>query len=184
VVKKAPVAAPPSAAGPSTPTAGDREVFLTLSSVLTGFSPLELRGTGNAEPLLDFLWTLLGPDICGELLTSAAAALAPIDEAERERAIRATLWTSPKLGPVVQALVRLWYTGKWNPLPAQWQETYRWDHPDPHASAVNLSPQAYIESLVFAAIDAHPPGAKPGGHGSWAYPPAAAPAAIPLAVTT
>jgi hypothetical protein len=184
VAKKAPVAATPSAAGPSSPSVGDREVFLTLSSALTGFSPIELQGTGNPEPLLDFLWKIIGPEICTELLTVAAAALANSDESERDQAIHTTLWTSPKLGPIVQALVRLWYTGKWNPLPAQWQETYRWDHPDPNAGAITVSPQAYVESLVFAAIGAHPPGAKPTGHGSWAFPPIVTTAAIPVTVTT
>jgi len=177
----------PGAASPlpdRAPGAVDRDVFLRLSSALTGFSPIELQGTGNSGPFLDHLWRIVGPEICGEILTAAAGALANMDDSTREQAIRATLWTSPKLGPVVQALVRLWYTGKWNPLPAQWQETYRWDHPDPNPGAVTLSPQAYVESLVFTAIGAHPPGAKPTGHGSWAFPPALAPAALHHVVTT
>ena len=97
-----PVAATPSAAGPSSPSVGNRDVFLSLSSALTGFSPTELQGTGNAEPLLDFLWSLLGGEICGELLTIAAAALVHVDESERDQAIRTTLWMSPKHGPIVQ----------------------------------------------------------------------------------
>jgi hypothetical protein len=165
---------------PAQPTAAERETFVALSSALTGFAPIELEGTGNIAGHLALLWTVIGPDICRKLLTTARMALAQDDEQARTQAIETTIWNAPDIGPVAQALVRLWYTGKWNPLPAEWQETYRWDHPDPHAAAVNASPQGYVEALVWTAIGAHPPGAKPTGHGSWSYPPPAAPAGVRL----
>jgi len=174
----------PAPAPAPAPTAADRGAFVALSSALTGFTPIELEGTGNIDTHLTQLWTIIGPEICRELFASARLALAQDDAADREAAIKATIWASPKLGPVVQSLVRLWYYGKWNPLSAQWQETYRWDRPDPNASPVTVTPQAYVEGLVWTAIGAHPPGAKPPGHGSWAYPPALAPTVVPIKVTS
>ncbi|NNH33825.1 hypothetical protein C9413_32005, partial [Rhizobium sp. SEMIA 4085] len=34
-----------------------------------------------------------------------------------------------------------------------------------------VSPDAYIEGLLWKAIGAHPAGAKGPGFGSWAFPP-------------
>jgi hypothetical protein len=163
-------------------TKADRATFLALSSELTGFAPIDLEGTGNVDAHLQWIENIVGADLCAALLKAARAAVAHTDAAAREQAIRTTLWNSAEFGPVIQNLVRLWYTGKWNPLPAQWQETYRWDHPDPTpASGVTTTPQAYTESLVWTAIGAHPPAAKPPGFGSWSELPAAAPGRVRLA---
>jgi hypothetical protein len=164
------------------PAPRDRASFVALSSALTGFAPIDLEGTGNIDTHLAFVWNVIGPAICTELLKAAQVALSHADETDRHQAITTTIWNSPRIGPVAQALVLLWYTGKWNPLSAQWQETYRWEQPDPHTSAVTVSANAYVESLVWAAVGAHPPGAKPGGHGSWSYPPPAAPSGAPIAL--
>jgi hypothetical protein len=34
-----------------------------------------------------------------------------------------------------------------------------------------VSGQAYIQGLIWDAAEAHPPGAKQPGYGSWAIPP-------------
>ena len=34
-----------------------------------------------------------------------------------------------------------------------------------------VSPEAYVQGLVWQAIDAHPRSAKPPGFGTWAFPP-------------
>lgn len=149
----------------------DRDTFLQFSAVLTGYTATDLEGTGLVSPFLDALNNILGADIAGELLQAASTALGSADQ---DAAIQ-ELWHSPKLGPVVQNLIRLWYVGSWTPLPAQWQYTYTPNRPDPHGSAYWPVPQqGFMEGLMWRTIHAHPPGAKPGGFASWTEIPATA----------
>jgi len=154
-------------------SAPDLATFLAFSSVLTGFSEIELEGTGVAPLHLAALVQKVGAAITSQVLDGARQALAQTDPAT---AIQNGLWKSPKLGPVVQNLVALWYVGSWTPMPRQWQEQNRWDQPDLNTSAEWISPPLpYEEALVWRAIFAHPPGAKPTGFASWVEAPEGAP---------
>jgi hypothetical protein len=151
------------------PAPADLATFLSLSAVLTGFSELDLQGTGVVAIQFNAVQSKIGPAIMQDLLAAARTALAAADPAS---AISASMWADPKVGPVVKNIVTLWYIGSWTPMPYQWQETYNWSAPDFSQGAEWISPpQPYEESLVWRAIYAHPPGAKPTGFGSWTEPP-------------
>ena len=58
----------------------------------------------------------------------------------------------------------VWYSGQWQPaLVVEESKSLQ--------TARNISPEAYIQGLVWAAANTHPPGAKQPGYGSWALPP-------------
>jgi len=131
----------------------DQAAFLSLSVALTGFSEVELLGTGvaklyhghleqeAAEPLHALL------DVWGQLPPGDAAAL--------ERRIM----RNPDLAPFAQALILLWYTATWTFVPDK-------------SVAFGI---AFPEALVWKLGDLHPTAAKPPGFASWANPPVAAP---------
>jgi hypothetical protein len=164
---------PKTPAAPGGPTPADLATFVAFSAVLTGFSRIELEETGVASLHLNALLQKVGAEITQEVLAGAKQAL---EQADPVAAIQSGIWKSPKLGPVVQNLVALWYIGSWQPLPKQWLEQYRWDQPDLSTGPEWISPpQPYEEALVWRAIYAHPPGAKPTGFASWADVPVDAP---------
>jgi hypothetical protein len=159
----------------------DQAVFLALSALLTGFQEIELQGTGLVAMHLKTLILKVGEKTTQELLEGARQALGESDPAS---AIRNGLWKSPKLGPVIQNLIPLWYVGSWSPMPRQWQEQYYWDHPDLNTSPEWVSaPQSYEEALVWRVIFAHPPGTRPTGFGSWSDAPPGAPRQIAIKAT-
>jgi Membrane bound FAD containing D-sorbitol dehydrogenase len=131
----------------------DHAAFLSLSAALTGFSEVELLGTGVAKIYHDHLeqnavaqlHALL--DIWGQLTPGDAAAL--------ERRIM----RDQDLAPFAQAIILLWYTATWTFVPAQ-------------SVAFGV---AFPEALVWKLGDLHPTASKPPGFGSWADPPVAAP---------
>ena len=55
----------------------------------------------------------------------------------------------------------MWYMGQWAPSVNQATNL---------AQARNISPNAYVQGLVWNLADTHPPGAKQPGFGSWAKP--------------
>lgn len=56
-----------------------------------------------------------------------------------------------RLGPVARNIIKMWYTGSLDGNP--------------------VSGEAYVEGLVWRALDAHPMGARPQGYGTWSQPP-------------
>jgi hypothetical protein len=146
------------------------ETFLALSTTVTGFSPYELRGTGQAESYLETLDRLVGKQIVNEALAAFAdvAREAGTESAALARGLRRHVFSDEKLGPVVRRLVKLWYVGTWYELPHNWQESYGENNLD---RTFVVSASSYTEGLLWPAIGANPPGAKPPGYGSWANPP-------------
>ncbi|MGA2075110.1 MAG: hypothetical protein ABSH52_16590 [Terriglobia bacterium] len=139
--------------------------FLGLSTALTGFDGLELRGTGVAGEYLRALDDSLPGGIVDELL----AAYTKLPEgAEREAAFSKNILDDPKLGPVVQRLTMLWYCGTWTQLPDAWRAAYGIS---PHDTSRVVSPEAYLAGLQWVAAGAHPPGSAQQGFGSWAVDP-------------
>ena len=142
--------------------------FLELSAALTGYDAVELQGTGMVEAYLDFTWRAVGSRVLGELLTTWCDLASGSDGPPPERALRAAILASPKLGPVARNVVVLWYLGQWNQLPADWRDRHGADAVDQTGI---VSPEAYVQGLVWDAIGTHPQGAKQPGFGSWALPP-------------
>jgi hypothetical protein len=85
------------------------------------------------------------------------------DEVALNAMIAADLFPLSCYGGLAQYIIFMWYTGQWEPtVTAQ----------DVNLEQVrNISPEAYVQGLVWAAADTHPPGAKQPGYASWAAPP-------------
>ncbi len=143
------------------------ETFLGLSVELTAFSRFDLLATGLAERYLGTLDAVVGCDTTNTLL-AAFAALPPPGDGTRARALRATILGSELLGDVARSLIKLWYSGTWFELPYAWTQRFG---AKPADATFVVSPDAYVEGLLWKAIGAHPAGAKAPGYGSWAYPP-------------
>jgi hypothetical protein len=146
------------------------EAFLALSAALTGFPPYELRGTGQAESYLSTLDRLVGTHIVDEALAAftGVARDTGTDAAALARGLRRQVFSDEKLGPVARRLVKLWYVGTWYELPHDWQESFGENDLD---RTFVVSAGSYTEGLLWPAIGANPPGAKPPGYGTWADPP-------------
>ncbi|RTQ49698.1 hypothetical protein EJV47_12860 [Hymenobacter gummosus] len=135
--------------------------FMAFSSALTGFSLVELFGTGVADTYYDALVHILSQATVDELL----AAYEPGGEAGLPR-----LLAHPLYGPLARNVIKLWYTGSWEQLPPAVVLRL------PVAPVDNvprvISAETYLEGLMWKAIGAHPMGGKPLGYGVWAEAPA------------
>lgn len=146
------------------------ERFVAVSVALTGFDHVDLVGTGVTSQYLATLEKWVGPNITAELLQFGTAP--PPDDF----IVRTCILGDSKLGPVARNVIQLWYTGVWNPLTVGWYVVYRAEIPNPPnlaelPTAYVVSPDAYIESLVWTAANTHPMGAKQPGFGTWSDPP-------------
>ena len=148
----------------------DFEHFLQLSVVLTGFNRTDLLGTGLAQTYFESVSSIVGDVICTDLWSTSASILRATRKKKdmREEVIREELLSSPKFGPLVRNLIKLWYLGQWDALPASWRSEYGNNVQDVDQI---ISPMAYKEGLVWTAIGAHPMGAKQPGFGTWSHPP-------------
>lgn len=136
----------------------DIDDFLDLSARLTGFSRVELQGTGMVAAYWRLLLAIGGEELVGQLLRQ------PRDE----EAIAQLMLLDPDTGPLARNLITLWYLGLWNQLPLDWRDRH-----GAHAQDCTHypSPEAYTQGLVWKTFDAHPQGAQQPGFGSWALPP-------------
>lgn len=146
-------------------TAMDRlESFLGLSVQLTGFSRLELLGAGMSAAYLRTLEETLPTGVCDQLL-HAWAVRAAEDDAD---AVVSQLLNDPKLGPVAQHLILLWYCGSWRTMPEAWRNAYG---AAPLDMTRVVSAEAYQAGLQWLAAGAHAPGSQQQGFGAWSMPP-------------
>jgi hypothetical protein len=143
--------------------------FVAHSATLTGFAAFDLRATGQVDLYLSTLDDIVGEAVADELLGTFGEVTreAAGDEAALQHGLR-RIFSDRKLGPVARALVKLWYAGTWYELPAEWRESYGESERD---RTFVVSPGSYTEGLLWPAIGANPPGAKPIGYGMWATPP-------------
>jgi hypothetical protein len=144
--------------------------FLRLSAALTGFSRIDLLGTGLARSHLDTLVEIVGTALAGELLLAGDTILedSGFDDPKVVAALAKRIVGDPKFGPLAKNLIRLWYIGTWAQLPQEWSDKF--GAPAGDRTRV-VSANAYREGLVWRAIGTHPPGAKHPGFGTWASPP-------------
>ena len=142
------------------------QAFITLSSELCGFSEFTLRGTGYADGYFATLVDIVGNKLVDELL--AAYAGLPQDPKARDKALRATILSDGRLGPIARNIIKLWYTSIWFELPDALYKTL-----DTQRENRRFIPftYAYPEGLLAPAVGAHVQGAKAPGYGSWADAP-------------
>ncbi len=151
-------------------TKDDYESFLQLSAVITGYQRVDLLGTGVAWDYFTSFCSIVGKSISDELWQKSSKLLKrhKSNEEKLEKAIRVELLSDNKFGPLVRNLIKLWYLGQWDELPAHYRVTYGTTSKD--VSHI-LSGDSYKEGLVWEAIGAHPMGAKQPGFGTWSSPP-------------
>lgn len=128
----------------------ENEQFLDLSVALTGYSRVDLQGTGLVGEYWCELVSSAGEETSRELLDAWERVQRSTDALEP--ALRREILSCPKLGPAARNLVKMWYLGQWS---------------DDHV----VSGEAYQQGLVWDAIGAHPMAAKQQGFGTWSLPP-------------
>ena len=133
------------------PDAGDLDTFLGISSVLTGFSRLDLEGTGMVRTYYETFARGTPGMTTAAFFALARTVLSRDSHAAIDEGVRRQIITDPTFGPLSQSLIKLWYYATW--------------------SSNIVSAKAYVEGLVWPAIGTHPRGAKQPGFGTWALPP-------------
>jgi hypothetical protein len=151
-----------------------RERFLAMSAELTAFGTVDLQGSGQTGTYLDLVVRVVGADLLDRVLDAYEQAVrtAGADRDERTRLLQRDLLGDEKLGPVARNVIKLWYVGVWYELPPEWVDVFGALE---HDGTFTASAAAYAEGLLWYAIDAHPPGARAPGYGSWAAPPSIPP---------
>lgn len=134
------------------------EQFLFLSVVLTGFEKTELLGTGMAKAYYDQVEIAIGKAVA-QKLWAIAGKLEKLSSEELDASIRHELMDNPKLGPLAQKIIQLWYWGAWIG--------------NSQADTHFVTAAGYQEGLVWKAMESHPAGAKQPGFGSWSLLPGA-----------
>jgi len=148
------------------------EHFLELSILLTGFSRIELLGTGMLIDYYHQLINILGKNFHREFFERIEQVLKNVNNhpEDADLIMREELLSDPKHGPITRNIIKLWYLGQWEPLPKDWKNHYGGTVKSFEGTHI-ISSEAYIEGIVWSAIGAHPMGAKQPGFGTWSSPP-------------
>ncbi|MBK8497782.1 MAG: hypothetical protein IPL52_02925 [Flavobacteriales bacterium] len=143
--------------------------FLAISSVLTGFSAIELQGTGSADAIWATATTIVGAPILGDLLTDCGELFEKSKDIDAlEAAFAKRVIADPRYGPVAKNFIGAWYTGVWAALPSAWCDAYGASGSD---GTFVISPTVYKSGLQWKAFGGTPRGGVPTGHGAWNRPP-------------
>jgi hypothetical protein len=126
--------------------------FLSISARLTGFAEIELQGTGMVETYYQTVVENTQPDTLQYFFADAADILnSKGSDDDITNAIAKRLIPDSSYNGLAKMIISTWYTGNWgNDV---------------------ISSQSYIQGLVWDVAEAHPPGAKQPGFGSWANKP-------------
>lgn len=151
----------------------NRRIFLAFSAELTGYSEVELEGTGLVDAYQELVEQQAGKAISALFYDAARAVVRHHSAAARAEAMRIDILPSPTVWPLASALVVLWYQGSWTTPAASWYAGARTTPPKGVTPGRTFVPsaQAYTEQLAYRGAGAHPPGAHPTGFGSWSIAP-------------
>jgi hypothetical protein len=142
------------------------DVFISLSAELTGYSRMQLIGTGMCDQYLAELGRVLPAGMVDGFLSAYTQPPAgrgwPVPEVLQD-----ATW-----GPVARRVVILWYCGSWTALPDAWHAVHG---VSPADTDHVVSAEAYQAGLQWVTVGAHPAGARQQGFGAWAQAPAEAP---------
>ena len=153
-------------------SAGDsNRKFKRLSSVLTGYPEIELDGTGQLVPFMEVLGSALGAASLSRFLDQSDDAIAACTSRDASEAQLFPLMQDEFFGEIARRVIKLWYLGIWTPLDGAWYDRHAPGQSGPPASEILVSSAAYLESLVWDAVGAHPMAGKPPGFGTWGLPP-------------
>lgn len=143
----------------------ETELFLEISALLTGFNKTELQGTGMVATYYNCVAnvpqnTNYSNEDKKENNINVAFFFAEVQEILEQSkgneekltaAIASRLMPASAYNGLAQSIATLWYTGNWG--------------------ANVVGSQSYIQGLMWNVAEAHPPGAKQPGFGSWSIAP-------------
>lgn len=144
-----------------------RKIFLRWSSIITGFSEVELEGTGMTDTYFE---TLIRKSIQAESnrkkRSEVIASFYQYFSSIKDEVFSGDLDGAPTEVPkelvsnsFSKKINKMWYTGAWYP-----------EEGNVFNSEV-ISPEAFQEGLVWGVAKTHPPAAKQPGYGSWSLAP-------------
>ncbi|OZG71114.1 hypothetical protein BTA51_22300 [Hahella sp. CCB-MM4] len=148
--------------------------FYHLSSALTDYKVVQLKGTGVGEEYLDVLSTIIPQDILSELFDCYRSLKVQNSSKPKEQLIRDAILCDAKLGPVARNIIKMWYLSIWYQMPDDWRQQFgKPNQGSPKYQDVQfvVSRNAYIQGLVWEALGSHPMGAKQPGYGTWSDKP-------------
>lgn len=128
-------------------TPKELDLFLNISSHLTGFKTIALLGTGMAETYFNTIVAHVNPKTVALFYKACAEILALENETEITEAIKNELIPDGNYAGIGKKIILMWYLGNWE------NEV--------------ISANAYTQGLVWEAAETHPPGAKQPGFDSW-----------------
>lgn len=126
-----------------------KRVFLNISAFLTSFESVDLEGTGQLDTYFNVVKEYSSGDNFQYFLAEAENILREYDanRAGINDAIKDNLMPDSAYQGLAKDIITLWYMGMWN--------------------NENVSPRTYTQGLIWQIANAHPPGAKQPGFGSW-----------------
>ena len=126
------------------------DVFLKLSAALTGFDDLDPKwGSLYYKELMK----ASGAPFTALLQTFSTKVIG--QPGDPEELVRVNIWNVLDFQTLSQAIINLWYTATLKLGAVNWV----------------APPEAYFDSLLWRAIEAHPPAVSGGYFGYWRYPP-------------
>jgi hypothetical protein len=129
------------------------DIFLDISVCLTGFSEMELLGTGMLETYFNVMMNKNSIAVVESFLAKSEKILAK-NKGSKEKLndeILHKLMPDSLYNGLAKNIISMWYMGNWmNDV---------------------ISPQSYVQGLIWTVAETHPPGAKQPGYASWSMAP-------------
>ncbi len=152
----------------------DLQTFLAISSLLTGYSEVELEGTTMLEDYFRALMQehdqqgvrefLVKAQEAVELWKRAVAALQEILKLNSAPAAPTPPFDQMSYQGLGPRISLLWYLGSWTTMNGKESRS------ESDRTAI-LSDRAYQNALMWLTAETHPAGAKQPGYASWSEPP-------------
>ncbi|MEC7753505.1 MULTISPECIES: sugar dehydrogenase complex small subunit [Roseivirga] len=127
------------------------DVFLDISTYLTGFPLIDLQSTGMAEVYFNTIVAHVNPQTIDQFYDACKSILKLKSTEAINEAIEKELIPNGNYAGLGQKIILMWYLGTWD--------------------GNVISAQSYTQSLVWEVAETHPPGAKQPGYNSWSEPP-------------
>ncbi len=145
------------------------KIFLKISSLLTGYSEIELEATGMKKVYFEVLIRkILGDpktkkreaiDLLNIYFSTVFNSIISCDLEKKSSDNIDKLIDQIAKKSISKKIIKMWYTGNWYP-----EETNLFN------SEV-ITKESFKEGLVWKTARTHAPAAKQPGYGSWSYEP-------------
>ncbi len=129
------------------------DIFLDISVFLTGFNKMELLGTGMLETYFNVVMNMNNVASVESFLAESEKILIKNqgNEEKINNEILHKLMPDSLYNGLAKNIITMWYMGNW--------------------MNTVISPQSYVQGLIWGVAETHPPGAKQPGYASWSTAP-------------